>query len=357
MKSGTGELMKWLDRHPFLQVGKGKLIENDKEIETNEVHYFGENFTKSTCKWLSYLQFFPDFGEVSETLDSSIREIYTFEKSPDYIRSEEKIKQMKTLLPNLKLLIILRNPVTRAISGFDHNCRHGRYVRLLIDVTHSYIDESTSVEEEITLKKGTLVNTDSFSFLLDEKFGPDVFETLKYPCQAKHLHEYYFGNDVDANIDNESITNNKALETSTDELSYGFYDIQLDWVSKYFKKENVKIIFQEVMYNNTLHTLREVELFLQIPCFDFASIAEFTQANAPPIRKPETYTDRIGQIASSLQPWAKSKVSSSKILQKSVFSETTQKLEAIYRSHMIRLVSILDKKFGITEMPVEYYNE
>ena len=153
MKSGTGELMRWLDRHPFLKVGKGKLLEKDKVFETNEVHYFGEAYLKSTCKWLSYLHFFPDFGLVDDSLESSIKNIYTFEKSPDYIRSEEKLKQMKTLLPNIRLIIILRNPVTRAISSFDHNCRHGRYIRLLIDVEHNIIDEKTNSKKHILLKK------------------------------------------------------------------------------------------------------------------------------------------------------------------------------------------------------------
>jgi hypothetical protein len=352
MKSGTGELMKWLDRHPNLKVGKGKVIENEKAIETNEVHFFGDAFTKSTCKWLSYLQFFPDFGETIETVDSSIRNIYTFEKSPDYVRSEEKIKQMKELLPNLRLLIILRNPVTRAISGFDHNCRHGRYVRLIADLTHSYVDENSGTEKDITLKKGTIVTTDSFPFLLDPNDGTAKYETIKYPCQAIDLHNYYFGERLDSD---EATTNNKVVESSMDEFSYGFYDLQLEWVSKYFSKEHVKIIFQEEMYNNTLHTLREVELFLQIPCFDFTSIAAFPQANAPPIRKPETYTDRIGQIASSLQPWTKGKVSSSLLLQQTSFPETKNKLKEVYKTHMIRLSSILSKKFGIKHMPEVYF--
>jgi len=354
MKSGTGELMKWLDRHPYLKAGKGKIIENDKIIETNEIHYFGEAYTKATCKWLSYLQYFPNFG-VGETLESSIKEIYTFEKSPDYMRSEEKIKQMKNLLPNLRLLIILRNPVTRAISAFDHNCRHNRYVRLMIDITYDHFDEKKSENKEIILKRNTIINTDLLPFSLDEKFGSAVYETIKYPCDAVSLHEYYFGERIESGISNDtnSIKNN-VITSSLEELSYGFYDIQLSWILKYFPKEHIKVVFQENMYNNTFHTLREVELFLKIPCYDFTSIAIFPQGNAPPIRKPETYTDRIGQIATSFQSWNKDTISSSQLLQKNAYPETKAKLKALFRTHVTKLITILDKNFSIKDIPQEY---
>ena len=191
--------------------------------------------------------------------------------------------------------------------------------------------------------------------MLEGDFGSNIYEILKYPCQAIHLHEYYFGERFDKNFDEATniSTYNKVVETSIEELSYGFYDIQLNWVSKYFAKEHIKIIFQEDMYNNTLHTLREVELFLQIPCYDFASIAIFPQVNSPPLRKPETYKDRIGQIASSLQPWT-GKDSSSQFLQRTILPETKSKLKEVYRSHVINLISTLNDKFDIKEIPHGY---
>ena len=353
MKSGTGELMKWLDRHPYLKAGKGKIIENDKIIETNEVHYFGEAYTKATCKWLSYLQYFPNYG-MGETLESSIKEIYTFEKSPDYMRSEEKIKQMKDMLPNLRLIIMLRNPVTRAISGFDHNCRHGRYVRLMRDISYNDFDEKTNKDKKIILKRNIIINTDMIPFSLDEKFGTFAYERIPYPCNAGSLHEYYFGERIESGISNYTISSNSIVTSSLEELSYGFYDIQLNWILKYFPKENIKVMFQEDMYNNTFHTLREVELFLKIPCYDFTSIAIFPQSNAPPVRKPQTYTDRIGQIATSIQSWNKDPVSSSQLLQKYAYSETKARLKESFRMHITKLISILNKNFNIKEIPQEY---
>jgi hypothetical protein len=49
------------------------------------------------------------------------------------------------------------------------------------------------------------------------------------------------------------------------------------------------------MYRNTLDTLRQVENFLKIPCFDFSSIATIPPNNStgPPQRKPTRVKDKV----------------------------------------------------------------
>ena len=47
------------------------------------------------------------------------------------MRSKLKLQQMKDMLPNIKVIMLLRSPTDRAYSGFEHNCRHKRYHRLL----------------------------------------------------------------------------------------------------------------------------------------------------------------------------------------------------------------------------------
>jgi hypothetical protein len=46
-----------------------------------------------------------------------IRRVYTFDKSPDYMRDQTKLDQIQGLLPKAKLIMILRNPSARAYSG------------------------------------------------------------------------------------------------------------------------------------------------------------------------------------------------------------------------------------------------
>lgn len=134
MKSGTGELMKWLRFHPKLRVGKG--TNNRREIHfftplTYNAEYFDQFYNKSE-KYLSeiskYANHFPLFTS------SEAESLYTFEKSPDYIRNPAVLHGIRTLLPNMKIVILLRNPVHRAISEFNHQCKHKRYIRLLKNV-------------------------------------------------------------------------------------------------------------------------------------------------------------------------------------------------------------------------------
>ena len=118
MKSGTGELMKWLNMHPMLVSGKG----NDN---SNAIHYFGgDKYSKSVCKHKDYIMHFPTFNSIEN------KKIITFDKSPDYIRNVDSLIQIKEMITNIKLILILRHPVTRAFSGFQHNCRHHRYIKI-----------------------------------------------------------------------------------------------------------------------------------------------------------------------------------------------------------------------------------
>jgi hypothetical protein len=110
-KSATTWLAKRLSQHPDIYMVPG------------EVHYFDweRNFAKGQ-KW--YTSLFKD------AVNQSIR----CEKSGAYFwttcegvagEPSNKPQRIKTLLPEAKLIVILRNPVNRAISGWNHNIRSG----------------------------------------------------------------------------------------------------------------------------------------------------------------------------------------------------------------------------------------
>lgn len=86
MKSGTGELMKWLNIHPSLISGKSQ--EGKREI-----HFFtGKLNSSSDCLWMDYIKMFP-VDHHKDKVDSTIIPNYrmiTFDKSPDYIRNKVK---------------------------------------------------------------------------------------------------------------------------------------------------------------------------------------------------------------------------------------------------------------------------
>ena len=57
------------------------------------------------------------------------RGVITFEKSPDYMASEKAAIEVKELMPSVKLLAILRDPISRAYSAFMWQCNKGRVVQ------------------------------------------------------------------------------------------------------------------------------------------------------------------------------------------------------------------------------------
>lgn len=157
MKSGTGELMNWLNLHPLMQSGKG--VDGRREV-----HFFGSpNFDKSTCPLLDYICHFSISNKVlanakavqlelntfhEEASSFALRfdlevkskpsndlSIFTFDKSPNYIRESIALTQIAKTVPNAKLLVLLRDPADRAYSEFRHHCLRGRYRRLTESVT------------------------------------------------------------------------------------------------------------------------------------------------------------------------------------------------------------------------------
>jgi len=104
-KSGTTSLWYYLSQHPQIFIP-----------EIKEVDYFSDNFSKG-LNW--YTSFF------SQAKQGQI----VGEVSPGYMMHSEIVAgRMHQLLPNIKLIFILRNPVDRAYSVFLFNIQRGKYV-------------------------------------------------------------------------------------------------------------------------------------------------------------------------------------------------------------------------------------
>lgn len=150
MKSGTGELMKWLQLHPFLRL-------NAPVNNKRESHFFSSIGVDSMFKEFSptstqhdqqkhsmdYRELAANYSRIFPSFFVSDAELlYTYEKSPDYIRSPAIMQAISQTVPGVKIIVVLRNPAIRAVSEFNHQCRHRRYVKLLRDVAVSRLDVS-----------------------------------------------------------------------------------------------------------------------------------------------------------------------------------------------------------------------
>jgi hypothetical protein len=96
-KSGTTSLYQYLNQHPKL-----------RGSEPKELHYFNRDyyFDKSISDYRSHF--------------TGNRNLIYFEATPAYLYHPGAMENLKRYYPNIKLVILLRNPITRAFSAWHH---------------------------------------------------------------------------------------------------------------------------------------------------------------------------------------------------------------------------------------------
>lgn len=104
MKGGTSSLYSYLAQHPGI---KPSLVK--------ELHYFNRYYHERSLAW--YRSFFPlrDGGNW-----------LTGEATPAYLHYPGTAERIHALVPRVRLIVLLRNPVDRAISHYHHMVRQGR---------------------------------------------------------------------------------------------------------------------------------------------------------------------------------------------------------------------------------------
>lgn len=117
-RSGTTFLYNLLDAHPE--------IEMNKPVKPEPKFYIDKtNFSLGKEYYLDKY-----FGEFKE--NDKIKAIG--EKSTSYIEFHDVAEKINTLFPDAKVLVILRNPVKRAISNYMFSVKNGIEKRPLLDV-------------------------------------------------------------------------------------------------------------------------------------------------------------------------------------------------------------------------------
>jgi len=110
-RSGTHSLFEYMGQHP-----------NINNASRREIHYFTLSFWRG-LNW--YKSYFPT------KIHKKISEIKTKEKyltgeaTPHYIFHPLAIQRIKKLLPKIKIIVVLRNPIDNAYSHYQHYKRGG----------------------------------------------------------------------------------------------------------------------------------------------------------------------------------------------------------------------------------------
>ena len=244
MESGTGALTSWLNAHPNLEVGQLKYSEIFERPYISkafgsaripvlvrhgiELHYFSKNISKNHSNWLSYAKYFPVMTrkQAEATL--------TFEKSPTYMRSLSAMQRLHRLLPSVKLIVLLKNSVKRAISEINHHCSRSRYVKFTRDDIHKisingvhykkgdvvFREDRTHYKYMDKVIRPSYITTNDLDQAVDESF----YEVLKHPCSPNDIDKYFFGNTTKGDM--------KESSTLPQEITNGFYLEQLQNILK-----------------------------------------------------------------------------------------------------------------------------
>ncbi|MFP4011557.1 MAG: sulfotransferase family protein [Spirochaetaceae bacterium] len=104
-KAGTTALMHYLRQHPQAAWGKGR-----------ELHYFDRNYHRGE-RW--YRARFPLARQVAKNMAVG-------EGSPEYLLHPHAARRISALLPQVKLVVLLRDPAQRAISHYFMEVKRGR---------------------------------------------------------------------------------------------------------------------------------------------------------------------------------------------------------------------------------------
>jgi hypothetical protein len=105
-KSGTTSLFAGLSQHP-------KLLPSIKK----EVHFFDGGLSSRFDTFSSGVHWYRAHFPIKRPLRWGFK---TFEASPSYVFNPLTPKRIARLLPNVKLIVMLRNPTQRAISHYYH---------------------------------------------------------------------------------------------------------------------------------------------------------------------------------------------------------------------------------------------
>jgi hypothetical protein len=99
-KAGTTQLFAYLIKHPRLLPGSSK-----------EIDYFSRHAHRSV-HW--YRSRFPLRSRVAKVNG------HVLEASPSYMATPAAIPRMHAVLPDARIIVVLRDPVSRAFSGYQH---------------------------------------------------------------------------------------------------------------------------------------------------------------------------------------------------------------------------------------------
>ena len=160
-KSGTTSLYRYLIKHPFIY----------PTFKKKEPHFFDIDFSKGLF-W--YRSFFPTkiFKFILEKICR--RDVIIGEKSPYYILHPHVPKRLYSINQNIKIIILLRNPVDRTYSHYFHSRTTGV--------------ETLSFEKALE-KEEKRINGEFEKIIENENYVSRVFPGVAYKTRSIYINQ------------------------------------------------------------------------------------------------------------------------------------------------------------------------
>ena len=209
-KAGTSSLYSYMNMSPHV-VNVHTERPNGETTWGKEIHYFGSNFDKPQW-WYRY--HFPSMRRLRK------KEAKTGEASPEYLYHPYAARRIVSLVPSVRIIICLRNPVDRAISSYWHQVRRGR--------------ETLSMEEAFSCE--------------EDRLRRDKARTQEDPSYFGYKHKHF------------------------SYIDRGHYAIQVKRYLEHFDDRQVHIINSSHLFTNPREVVSEVMAFLELPPHDLGSV-------------------------------------------------------------------------------------
>ncbi len=198
-KCGTTSLYHYLVEHPYIVSASRK-----------QMHFFDNNFDKGII-W--YRTHFPSYFYKYYFRQRRKQDFITGEATPYYIFHPLAARRISQMVPQAKLMLILRNPVDRAYSHYNHEMRKGTE-------TISFAEALDKEAERLAGEKEKMIADGNYY----------SFNYQRHSYQAR-----------------------------------GVYADQMEEWLKYFPLEQFLILKSEDFYKNPTATLQEILAFLKLP--------------------------------------------------------------------------------------------
>jgi len=167
-KAGTTSLYNYLSAHPSIA-----------PIYIKEPHFFDLYFNKG---FLWYRSHFPTIAQKYYVNHFQKRAFITGEASPYYLPHPLAPTRVAMTLPKVKLILVLRNPIDRAYSQYQHQVRQPGVEPLSFEEALDLEEERLAGEEQKMLENKNYIsfNHRHYSYLTRGRYIDQILIWMKF---------------------------------------------------------------------------------------------------------------------------------------------------------------------------------